>query len=519
MSQFEDVYVLNRGVLVNKYQAKQDDSLNQLITLQCLPAPATSALTSTAQFYFDVNTEDLQLVNDMRLRLDVTESGGSNSMILCPSTYMIQKIEWQDRTGNVFWRSYNDTMFFEACTTVDLAKQNSAYLQSLNVNDKYYEGFVHPANQMRSYRIPMVSHPFSIVESFVGNLQKLRIVIYWGGSVVVSGTGTPSLTNVYLEMNQRKLNKDVLAIQRNHFKTKKITRVCYPDQITLSGQTLTAASTSNFDLSAFKGKYPFFIFGIRAANNSATDSAYLKTLALGPKGSVDILTPTGQSMWSNGTAPKIHLISETQTDAFSNKTFTDQRRWYMLSFCNNPKQALAGMENGYLNLNGSKYQLAITPDAAKVDTVQTITLTSATAQTQGAFLLSFKGNNTAPIPYNQTVGNIATQLNALPEFKNYPGGPLIATVGTTFAAGGSVAVTLNAQGAAPPNQASDLISFNNINCAVTTTAASVDSATTAVSTNGVAGWTTGSSYIIDIYGYKQRWMTECEGKVTVVDDL
>ena len=263
MSQFEDVYVLNRGVLMNKYQSKSDNSLNQIITLQCLPAPATTALTSTQQFFFDIDVSSLHMINDMRLRLDVIESGGLNGMYLCASPYMIQKLEWQDKTGNVFWRSYNDAMFFEACSAVDLSKQNHAYLQSLNVNERYFDGPLHVVGTTKSYRIPLVSHPFSIVESFVGNLQKLRLVIYWGGSVlsapaVAGGTaGIPSLQNVFLEMAHRKLPSDQVAIHRNHFKTRKITRVCSPDWITLSGQTLTANTQSTFDLSPLKGKYPF----------------------------------------------------------------------------------------------------------------------------------------------------------------------------------------------------------------------------------------------------------------------
>ena len=504
---------------MNKYQTKSDSSINQIVTLQCLPAPATSALTSTAQFFFDVNVSDLHMVNDMRLRLDVAESGGTNSMILSPSTYMIQKIEWQDKSGNIFWRSYNDAMFFEACSCVDLPKQNQAFLQSLNVNDRYYEGVVHPAGSTRSYRIPLVSHPFSIVESFVGNLQRVRIVIYWGGSVVSSGSGTPSLSNVYLEMNHRKLPADQLAIQRNYFKTRKITRVCSPDWITLSGQTLTSNSQATFDLSPFKGKYPFFVFGVRSSNNSATSNAYLNTLALGPRGSVDVLTPTGMSVLSNGTAPRIHLLQEEQTDSFANKAFTDNRRWYLISFCNNAKQSLAGMENGYLRLDGSKYTLAVTPDVAKIDTVQTITLASAAVNTQGAYLLSFRGNTTNSLAFNASAATIQTALNNLPEFKSYSGGPLTATVSAAFSASAAPSITLNAKGASPPNLDGDLITFNNINSATSTTAASVDSATTTVSTNGVAGWTTGSSYIVDIYGYKQRWMTECEGNIQLVDDL
>jgi len=213
------------------------------------------------------------------------------------------------------------------------------------------------------------------------------------------------------------------------------------------------------------------------------------------------------------------LLQEEQTDSFANKAFTDNRRWYLISFCNNAKQSLAGMENGYLRLDGSKYTLAVTPDVAKIDTVQTITLASAAVNTQGAYLLSFRGNTTNSLAFNASAATIQTALNNLPEFKSYSGGPLTATVSAAFSASAAPSITLNAKGASPPNLDGDLITFNNINSATSTTAASVDSATTTVSTNGVAGWTTGSSYIVDIYGYKQRWMTECEGNIQLVDDL
>lgn len=518
MANFEDVYVMNRGMLVNKYQGKRDNSLNQVITLQALPAPPSSALTSSGQFYFDISTSDLHMINDIRVRFDVLEGSGS-SMILCPSPYFITKMEWQDKSGNMFWRSYNDTLFFEACSAVGLPQQTNAFLQSLNVSDTYFEGYIHPSSTTRIYRIPLISHPWSVVEQFAGNLSKLRLVLYWASSVVSSGSGTTSLSNVFLEMNHRRLPADLATIQRNYFSTAKRTRICYPDWYSFTGQTLNASTTTNLDLSSFKGKYPFFIYAVRTSNNSATSNGYLNTLPLGPKGTVDVLTPSGQSLFSNGTAVKNQILQEEFSDVFPNKVFADSRRWYLLSFCSNAKQALAGIESGYLRLDGSKHLLSLTPDAAKVDTVQTITLTSATVQSQGAFILQFKGCQTIPLAYNASAATIQNALNALPTFKNYPGGPLTATVSAAFSASAAPTITLKNNVGVAPNEDINLITFDNINSATSTTAASVDSAATTVSTYGTAGWVNGSSYIIDVYGYKQRWMTEYQGNITVEDDL
>jgi hypothetical protein len=86
------------------------------------------------------------------------------------------------------------------------------------------------------------------------------------------------------------------------------------------------------------------------------------------------------------------------------------------------KQAYHGVVDGVIRFDSSGHKLQITPGSAGEDTV--IPLQKSSAPTSGNYRFSFKGETTTILPFNATVVEMASALQALLTVRNYPGGTL-----------------------------------------------------------------------------------------------
>jgi hypothetical protein len=183
---------------------------------------------------------------------------------------------------------------------------------------------------------------------------------------------------------------------------------------------------------------------------------------------------------------------------------------YVLPLCADIKKAFAGMlDGGFMNFDGTKIKLSIVPSAAGTAAVQTVNL--AGGANAGYYKLAFRGETTNSLAYNTSAANVKAALEALRTFKDYPGSPLTVTASGTAAADFTLTFDSTVE---PPQDQKDLVQLIAETINATGTG---DFSDTSVTTYGKKGWTTGSAYTIDIYGYKFRDLFLRDGQIRCAD--
>lgn len=466
--------------------------------IQLNPAPSATALRTTGggKYFGTFNHKELVgKVKNVNVRYDVTENNTADLEITA-APYFAAKTEWKLENGTVWKTDYGDTQFVENCAFVPEYIQDR---DNLNVSDAYAHGRVHKQNTTKSYRVRLVSHPWANnemrIKKFPG--KEIRVEINFASSIVTTGSGVPNLTNVYLEFEHELLtDKD----EAEHQKSDPARGYNYVDVIHIqeTSKTLTASTQAKIDLDTLAGKkVPFLMFAVRADSYSSTNDGYIKTLDLGEDATIDILDSKGTSILGQGTPIKASwLAREVVSGHLECPKFNYYRNWYIVPFCHNLRRAMAGHMDGYMQF-GSNMKLAITPDAAGTSEVLTITCTNV-ANDGGYYKLGWQGDLTDDLKFDTSAANIKAALEALPSFQDHPDGPLTVTASGALTTTATLTFASNVE---PPCER-----YGDIQVIPHTlndgTIAEVTS--TAISTTGRKGWTTGSSYTVDVYAYYFR---------------
>jgi hypothetical protein len=183
------------------------------------------------------------------------------------------------------------------------------------------------------------------------------------------------------------------------------------------------------------------------------------------------------------------------SDEIFNSDFLNDRNWYVTNFSNSVNDALLGKQNGFIQFDGSKYQHIINTGSAGVAEVQTITLSGALTSAS-AYRIAFKGYMSADLAYNASTSAMATAFAALPSALYHPQGPLSAAFSATASAGTSVTVTITG-----PNgnivQVDELVQIITDNG----TAASAQTASTAITTYATVGFPSTATYQLYLYAF------------------
>jgi hypothetical protein len=149
----------------------------------------------------------------------------------------------------------------------------------------------------------------------------------------------------------------------------------------------------------------------------------------------------------------------------------------------------------------------LTPDAAGVNEVCTITLTN-TANSTGYYNLAFRGDVTGSLVYNANAAAIQTALNALPSVKK---------AGLTATASGPATATFTITWS-PPGPVTDLVQIIPTSLAQSTTPEIGSSAVTTVGVDGFSN--SGSNFYIDIYGICFNDLhIDSDGKISVYQNF
>lgn len=499
------------GVLMPAHQRYVTQTEDVIVQIDASPPVATNSLVTGARYNFDFAPNQIQKIDSMALRFDISEIN-TNEMLLCDAAHFIDKIEWQGSLeSQPFYTAYGDSLYWEACALPSRIQQNAGYLKELNVSENYGQGNMHPRSKSVSYRLALPGHPFEFMKTFMQNMKKdMRIVITFRNGIIVSGSGTPQLDNLVLEIIQHRVSaSDIKALGALNGKMK-MHRYLEPIRLQLTSKTLTASTAATFDLDSFSGKFSHLVFGIRADSYAATSNGLIKFVDLGDEATIDFLDASSRSL-SNGRAARLsYYKNHAFAHHFDSERFQSNRNLYCIPFSHNIKAAYQGsLMGGFKTFDGSKIKLQITPSAAGTATVHTINV--AGSANVGYYKLVFRGESTNSIAYNANAAAIKAALESLRSFKDYSGSPLTVTAGGPATA--DITLTFDST-LEPPNDVRDLVQMVAESIALTSTADFSDSS---VSTYGKKGFTTGSTYSLDIFMWKFKDLFSQDGQIRHAD--
>ncbi len=334
-----------------------------------------------------------------------------------------------------------------------------------------------------------------------------------GSTIIASGSGTITSPGMsFLVQTEDFSSKEVAIWQGVH--AQEVSSHCFlePMYQKFSSQTLTASAKTNFVMDSISGNIAYLLVAIRSTSAAQASNGYQNYIGLGPDALIDVLSPSGSSVLGSGSAiPEAYLVKNVLMSHFDSP-YWYQKKLYLIPFCKDVRSAVfGGVMDGVYNFNSGREQLSLTPDSASTSEVHTITQNA--ALTSGVLQLEFKGIRTAQFAYNETAANIKALIDAMDVFLYAPGGPITSTVSATFAAGTSVTITLAGMANSYPD---NINTINVVNCSMETGSNAAASATTAISTRGIPGFTTGT-YNVEVWAMKHRMIDSHLGRFSVED--
>lgn len=511
------------GSIVPKGFNYVDTNLHQYASYQMLPAAPTGSLTAAGVYECYLDPQKFEIPTKIALRFDVLEASAAN-MYLTPTAYFPQWIEITANkgAGQVIAKLWDDQLFWESAVLEPDIKKTQDYYEANGYSPEYNRGPLHPASSTRHYRLELKSLPFIHGQLYLSNIRKeIRIQIQFKSAVVSSGSGTCSLSNVWLEVDHdRPMGNHLPLLQA----LRTVPQKCrYLQAIKVSSgasQTLTAGSTYNLDLSyASKGICPFIIFGVRTSGFTATNDGPLNLIDIGDiNATIDVVDPGGKSMMTSGVAARTDRLMR-KYGKLGVASFPKYKKWYMLQFCKDVARAFAGEMSGALYLDGGKNLLAITPDSAQTNPVFSLSSSNnAAGLAVGYIRLKYKNSVTAPLAYNTTAANLKVAMDALPDSLKDGVTWSFNQDFTSTANSCVVSLTATCTTEMPqfdPNQYPQVINESGSTSAAGNVSTLV-AYTTALATPGKRGFTTMSGTAqIDAYVYMYYQYTEKGGEIAI----
>lgn len=447
----------------------------------------------------------------MKLRIRLTESGGSNPVTIVPIPYLFERIEfWADNgSGDMIQIEYGDTMFWKY--NVYSEEQGKRLMLNINSSNKWENGIAIPAGKSIDYYLEFPGSWIEIVKPFVGGMKgDILCRLYTRNGIIASGNGTVALSQLDLILEVEELDDED---NRHHMieYEDKIFRYTYLDVVNVSeSKTCTASAETKFSLENLNGKCAFLMFCLRSST-SATSNAITNYADLTDLCQVDLLGPQNQKLLGHGTP-----LYAKELKSLMNKHFPgslgSHKNVYIIPFCSSAMQAFTGAKDGYFLFQGENYNLSLTFPGAGTAEVQTVTLTNP-ANDGGYYQLAYKGHVTNSLAYNADVATgMKAALDALPSMVEDG-------LTSTFSGQATSTFTITFSPAKPVayqnGHNSNLVKIipTSLNDGGT-----AEIGATTVTTVGNAGWTTGT-YTIDLYAFMYKDVYVNDGRIRAVEKL
>lgn len=502
--------VVSYPLLVPSQQQMGIVTTHSIVTQANVNSLPSNPLSSQQDIQFKIQHDLIETPKWLTIRYSISETGASNSVRLCPAAYIADRIElWSPQ--QMLYRMYGDNSFDKSCALLS-SEQFEVVRKRANISKCYNSTSDNdiPASGSIIYTHEILFNPLELANvdlSFLRDDLILHIYTRAGGCVV-SGSGTASLTDVKLiftEMDSE-WNAPNAVNPRNQLISKYLIGCQYlQSQVyDIQSQTLTQGQSAQISLQNFVGKCAFLQLKIRSvvSTSAPTSNQLVNCYDLGPNATLDITNASGKSLLCNGNPVTGDYFTFNEFNRHFPSMFNMYNRTYWIPFCESMGKAFAGMNTGYLEFkNGATNYLNIIPNSAvQTGEVHTITLSGTVAS--GQYCFSYRGAVTDQLAYNANTTSMNSALNALPFFINSG-----LSCACSAAATASFTVTITGQNLHLLDGEIVKVIPNNM----ATSAPAMVTATSARTTIGVRGFTTGS-YSITIYAWMYASMVQ-NGKV------
>ena len=511
--------VNEKGSLLPAHQSHYTSGQDSHITIPATPAPSTSILGSGNAYYFDIESDEVGRIDDIMLRMRITCSTADVDCVPPPYWFSRIILEAEKGSGDELQHIYpKNMMLWDYFTRDRVSREKCRALQNYHStelksesSEKYWvsEKTKFRAGETRDVYIPLPAlflHLNAIDMKHIRN--DFRIRLEFSNDIVISGDRTNlSLDN--LEAVIQTFAEESYDYQHRMDKQRKNAhKYIYLDheRLQYNDKTLTASQTTKFALDQFVGKCPFIVVLIKSNSAPvASDKSLFDFVEISENGKMDITNSGSQSLLGNGTAIKQDHIYDLWTKQTGNPHI---KGIYLINFSDSVKQSVTGAVNGYFEFVGLKDYLEITFDSAPTQEVHTITLSG--TPTAGTYRYAFEKGGIAvnEVAHNATVAQAKANAEAMPQLAERE---ITATMSAQFDASVTQTVTFDARAGQVSKDLGRItvLTGNNFN-------ADVDSS--AVTTYGQSGFTTGSSYQVEIHMYKYKCLeVEKNGKITTRD--
>ena len=467
----------------------------------------TSSLTNGGTVYIPILRQSgLGRIRTARVRMTITN--GATSTWSLPTPYWLSSWTLQTPSGLVI-QTYDPTTDFIALATGMAHERWQMVADLYNSNDYYWNGLEFPASTVQTFYLEW-RHGFLDISSFLpawlnGDMQ---LLLNFNASTnwmlyPASSSTAGSITTLDLECDMEAMRDSELQATVRGLKRMRTDYVVPWARYQRFTQTVTAGATYSFNLTAISGDVVWGYLAIRYPANG-TSLIGLDNLSFKPCSTSYITNSAGLGIL--GQIPEDNRL--TKRTRFGDMMLGKLNKWNNLIIFNFTSTndgifnfMKLGQKTGNYPFTTHETATIVMPGSG---TSEVVTVTNAAGPgTAGNFAIMFTSPEatciTQPLAYNTSAANIALALEELPNFQgsctvagsagastsftityagNYENQPMFSR-GYALTA---LPLTLNASGTACPLSA-------------------------AVTTTGVIGINSGSSYIFDFAFFTSEVVT------------
>ena len=446
-------------------------------------------------------------IRSIVLKITVSVSGGAAR--LAPVPLWFDHIDTRANGGSSLLNTLYGDQIYHALSTIPQDRL-PAVLRACNMDEDWDALGEIPSGATRTFYLPLIGHPFAAGAQglFWNGVRSDCHFELFSQPAKISGAGTVTCDDIsFVLSSQTNVSPiDLQTSARLMSSTMSARHIEFQPQI-FTNVNIQAAKKTQLRLDGINGNAAWLSVLIRDTGASNTDDGLRNTKSL-RGGTLDLETSSGQSIYGDGTAVDVDFIQAFVNPSHYANNFPDKHNWYQINLTDSTRGAYAGsMGSGFLSFGGSSAapMVAITPGAAAVDAVDTLTIDS--GGSTGSYVLSYKGFDTTTIASGALPSTIKAALEALPSMKDADGQPITVTVSAAFNAGANPTITYEAD-ADIGNQS---VLFRELDGART--------ATTARTTDQVVGWhaTSGNTYEVVVYAAVFRDLLVKSGSLNALD--
>lgn len=472
--------------------------MNSYITIDIRPTPATNSINNGNDLLFDLEPHDAFNIKDIMLRMKVSVTSAIDTV---PAPYWIKRIRLlaNKGSGDELMKIYPEQIIQHYAQMDDERREFFRRNGHIGLYEDSQQIIVTSPPTLQSGDSKEIYIPFPQTFLNMNAIQlmhmreDIRIRIELNSDFVVSGTAANfSLDGVSVLIAQDELddNENRQWVQES-MRAPQYYNYLDVLRIDENAKTLTAGSETKFDLQNAFGKSPFVLSVHKpAATPIASDKSLYTYSPVGDAGLWELKSPNNEPLLGKGSSIRSDYLQYLHLVYFGTKPV---KGMYVLPFCHDPASAVDGVVDGYFQFDGSKDQLSVIYPAAPTQEVHTFTLTNL-ANDLGVFRLQIGGESTDYLSAIATVGDLKTAVEALKPMSDHG---YEVTFDSTFGSGTPVLATFDAT----DGRVSDEIGPMRFDIATMNDGGTLEIGTSAVSTYGVDGWTTGAGYKHESFVY------------------